>query len=645
MESAGSARALTGPVVLGPRTAPSRVLFGPHVTNLADPRRPRELSADHVAYYARRAAGGAGVVVTEVASVHDSDRPYDRSPRAADCGPGWSAVARACRPRGTLVLAGLGHAGSQGSSAYHRRPLWAPSPVPDPVSREIPVAMDEAAIAAVVGGFTAATALAREAGTDGVEIQAGQHALLRQFLSGLTNHRTDRWGADRGLLLRETVAAVRAAIGTDGVVGLRLAVDELAPWAGLTRDDVGVPDGLDYVVGVRGSGLAVGATRPDAHTPPGYGTPLAAAVRRAAPTGTAVVLAGCVVDVADAAAALEVADLVEMTRALIADPDLVAHARAGRAPRPCVLTNQRCRVRDVRNPRISCTVAPQAFPVPPTTPGEGRAVRVVGGGPTGLEGALALARSGHRVTLLERDRDLGGLLRWVARLPGHARFADLVSWWRAEVARHGVTVRLDVPADPDPAVPTLWATGGVERDPPVPGGPTVPAGAVLAGATVPEGPVVVRDPIGDATGVGVAELLAAAGRDVTVVTEDGVVGHELGDDLVPAQARLVAAGVRRVVRHAVTGAVDGGLVLRHVDTGEPTTLPCAALIDASPRAPGRVPAGAYVDGGLLVAGSRVLAGDVVAPRTVHEAVLDGRRAAVAVAQLAASGRVPVRSRT
>jgi 2,4-dienoyl-CoA reductase (NADPH2) len=299
-----------------------------------------------------------------------------------------------------------------------------------------------------------------------------------------------------------------------------------------------------------------------------------------------------------------------------------------------VLTNQRCRVRDVRNPRISCTVAPTSA-VPTVPRDDGRAVRVVGGGPTGLEGALTLARAGYRVTLHERDDDLGGLLRTVALLPGRGRFARLVGWWRAELARHDVDIRLGVTADPAPDVPTLWATGGVDRDPPVPGVVTVPAAAVPAGTALPAGPVVVWDPIGEATGVGVAELLAATGRDVAIVTPDGVVGHELGGDLVPAQARLVAAGVRRVVRHELAGAADGALVVRHVDTGEATTLPAAALVDASPREPGPVPEDAHADGGLLVAGPRVLAGDVVAPRTVHEAVLDGRRAAARVASAAA----------
>ena len=646
---------LTTPGRLAGRTVPSRVVFGPHATHLGDPRRPGGFSDDHVAYYARRAAGGAGVIVTEVASVHDSDRPYERAPRAADAGaaPGWAAIGRACREHGTRVLAGLGHAGAQGSSAYHHRPLWAPSAVPDPVTREVPAAMDEAAIAAVVAGFATAAAAARDAGLDGVEIQAGQYALLRQFLSPLTNQRTDRWGAERDLLLRGTVAAVRAALGDDGVVGLRLAVDELAPWAGLTPDTVRVPPGIDYVVGVRGSGLAVGATRPDAHTPPGHGRPLAAALRRVVPATTAVVLAGSVVEPADAEAALAdgTADLVEMTRALVADPDLVATVRAGRAPRPCVLTNERCRVRDGRNTVVSCSVAPveQAVAVPPVPAGQGREVRVVGGGPAGLEGARVLAVAGYRVVLHERDDELGGALRAVARLPGRGRYAALVAWWRSELARLGVEVRsgdvvrtaeVVLPGDAPP--PTLWATGGLERKPPLPGAPTSTAAAVLAGADPPPGPVVVLDPVGDATGVGLAELLAGRGRDVALVTPDPVVGHELGPsgDLVPAAARLAASGVRRLVRTIPLRWADGVLHLRDAATGAPSTLPCAAVVDTARGLPGPVPPGAEPVAGLLVRGQTVLAGDVLAPRTVHDAVLEGRRAAARVGALAVAEPAP-----
>ena len=202
---------LLEPLALGqgvPARAPSRVMFGPHETNLGQ---GRAISARHVAYCERRAAGGCGVIVTEIASVHPSDWPYEHAPLAADCGPGWSQTAAACAPHGALVLAGLGHAGMQGSSAFSQSALWAPSRVPDATSRELPMEMAEPEITAVVDGFAAAAALARRSGLHGVEINAGQYSLLRQFQSGLTNQRTDAYGQDRLLLTERVLRAVSSS--------------------------------------------------------------------------------------------------------------------------------------------------------------------------------------------------------------------------------------------------------------------------------------------------------------------------------------------------------------------------------------------------------------------------------------------------
>ena len=111
---------LLEPVALGPRTAPNRVLFGPHVTNLGDD--DRRFTARHVAYYERRARGGCGTIVVEGASVHESDWPYERAPLAAVAAAGWASIVAACRPHGALVVASLDHAGGQGSSAYSQLP-------------------------------------------------------------------------------------------------------------------------------------------------------------------------------------------------------------------------------------------------------------------------------------------------------------------------------------------------------------------------------------------------------------------------------------------------------------------------------------------------------------------------------------------
>ncbi|GAB3572216.1 FAD-dependent oxidoreductase [Amycolatopsis endophytica] len=599
---------LAGPVRVGGRTAPSRVLFGPHETNLA---RGRRLADRHVAYYRRRAEGGAGIVVTETASVHESDWPYERAPLAAECGPGWSSVVDACRPYGTLVLASLGHAGAQGSSAYHQRALWAASRVPDPVSRELPMEMETAEIEALIIGFRDSAALAVRSGVDGVEIDVGQYSLLRQFCSGLTNHRTDDYG-DRGRLLCEVLAAVREAIG-DGVLGLRLACDEGAPWGGITPETAPVPGGIDYLVPVRGSAYA--QSRPDLRTEPGFNTDLCRRFR-----DVTTVFQGSVVDPVHAERALEFAGLVEMTRAQIADPDLVGHLRAGTTPRPCVLSNQNCRVRDPRNPVVSCLGEPRSGhetedPLP--SPGSGQAL-VVGGGPAGLEAARVLALRGFGVELAERSGRLGGMVRVAAKVPGRDRLGRLVDWLESEVRRLGVTISTGAEATAADGRPVIVATGSVAgpRDYAVAGGHVVDVVDVLENpSALPEGPVVVHDPLGDRVGAGVAELLAGK-HPAAIVSPDAVIATR-APDLAEVNARLQRAGVTLAKRSRLRSVHADHVTIEDVYTGERGELPCAALIHCGHRLPS-------------AARSGIVVGDAVAPRTIHEAILGGRRAAEAL---------------
>ena len=235
-------------------------------------------------------AGGCGVIVTEGASVHDSDWPYERAPLAQRCETGWRSIADACHAHGALVIASLDHAGGQGSSAYSQLPLLAPSRVPEVNSRETPKWMEPDDIDAVIAGFAEAAGIATNAGCDGVEINAGQHSLVRQFLSGLTNQRDDPWGQERLMFARQVIAAVRPHTP---LLGLRLCCDELAPWAGITPDMAPgiatalVAAGLDYLVVVRGSIYSAEKTRPDFHEPTGFNIEVCRAVkgRRLADTG------------------------------------------------------------------------------------------------------------------------------------------------------------------------------------------------------------------------------------------------------------------------------------------------------------------------------------------------------------------------
>jgi mycofactocin system FadH/OYE family oxidoreductase 1 len=646
---------LVDPMAVAGRTAPSRVIFGPHETNLG---RGRRLSDRHVAYYRARAAGGAGMVITETASVHRSDWPYERAPLAESCGPGWAAVAAACRSEGALVLAGLGHCGGQGSSAYSQSVLYAPSRVADVVSREMPVEMEPEDIADIVDGFGRAARLAVDAGLDGVEVDAGFASLLRQFHSGLTNLRGDEFGADRLRLTSEVLRAVRVALGTGAVLSLRLCCDELAPWAGVTPDMAAeqvalLSELVDLIVVVRGGPFSASAYRPDAHTPATFNLDLCRRMRAAAAGRALVVLQGSVVEPAAAEAALAdgACDAVEMTRAQIAEPNLVALVRAGipHRARPCILCNQACRVRDDRNPVVSCVGEPRSGyetlePDPEGTDEARRDVLVVGAGPAGLECARVLAGRGHRVRVLERDDRPGGALRAAAVGPGRERLANLSAWLLAECLSLGVRVETGRPAqvaDLDEArsrgEEVVLATGS--RPAPVgdAAGPTrVDALTLLhrGPGGVPDGAVLVDDPVGGPVGVGVAEWLAQAGRQVSLVTQDQVAGVQLSrtGDLADANTRLQRAGVRRELRARLCETGAGRAILEDVWTGETRSVACAAIVDCGHRLPEEALCSSRP-------GTR-RAGDCVAPRTVLEAVLEGRRQALDIAGVAGPGTVP-----
>ncbi|CAN5395092.1 FAD-dependent oxidoreductase [soil metagenome] len=637
-------------------------MFGPHVTNLGDDE--RRLTDRHVAYYERRARGGAGVVVVEGASAHPSDWPYERSLLATRCGPGWAAVVDACRPHGTLVLASLDHSGGQGSSAYGQQALWAPSRVPEVNSREVPKWMEAHDIDAVVEGFGEAAALAVASGCDGVEINAGQHSLVRQFLSGLTNQRDDAWGHDKLLFARQVIETVRAAAG-DAVVGLRLSCDELAPWAGITPEMAPaiaaelVAAGIDHVVVARGSIFSIEKTRPDFHEPTGFNVEVCRAVREA--VHVPVFLQGSVVEVSQAEWALgghdhpAVADGIEMTRAQIADPELVAKVRSGDLDRvrPCTRCNQTCQVRDARNPIVTCvgepssgreTEDPDWYEPAPLA----RHVHVIGGGPAGLETARVAALRGHTVTVHESSGNFGGL----AAVAGPNR--PITEWLEFECRRLGVTLHPTSPSSSElsariGAIAPISADGsGVPRELSARIGATAPISAegsvvvqctgsvagrreyeVDAGAVVvdiadvrrgtvalpDEGDVVVHDPIGGPIGVAIADELGAR---AILITQDQIAGNELSrtGDLAPASVRLARAGVRIEKRSLLRTAGADGVEVDDRFSGARRSIPCVAVVDCGFRLPDQP-----------LPGVELRAGDCVAPRTLHEAILEGRRVA------------------
>ena len=618
---------------IGGRAAPNRIMFGPHVTNLGDDE--RTFTSRHVAYYERRARGGCGIIVTEGASVHASDWPYERAPLADRCGDGWRAIAGACHAHGSLVIAALDHAGGQGSSAFSQLPLWAPSRVPEVNSREVPKWMEKTDIDDVITGFGDAARVAMSAGCDGVEINAGQHSLVRQFMSGLTNHRGDEF-SDRLLFARRVIETVRHATGPNAIVGLRLSCDELAPWAGITPEMA--PNiaaelsacGLDYVVVVRGSIFSVEKTRPDFHEPTGFNIDVCRAVRAAVPATTTVFLQGSIVDVGQAEWAITdgVCDGVEMTRAQIADPELVAKVKANEIEtiRPCIRCNQTCQVRDARNPIVTCVGEPTSGHESSDPDWYARSPRsqrvlVIGAGPAGLEAARVAALRGHHVTIRESADHVGGLAAVTG--PGGA----LVAWLERVVRDLGVTIETSTDStNVDEHDIVIQATGSRRGTP----DHTVDSDADVhdiadvrrgKSALPDSGAVIILDPIGGPIGVSLAEEL---GERATLVTPDNIAGNELSrtGDLAPTNVRLAQRGVT-IQRRSVVRSIsrDGnGLVVRVQDrfSGVVTELSGAAVVDAGFRLPTEPITGA------------IQVGDCVAPRTILEAILEGRRAAASI---------------
>jgi mycofactocin system FadH/OYE family oxidoreductase 2 len=633
----------------GAVSAPNRIVFAAHVTNLADGGLPGERMCS---YYERRARGGAGTVVVEEAFVHPSSHPYERAIRGDDPAivPAYRRLAERVHAAGALAIAQLGHAGMQGSGQVRKRVLWAPSAVPNPATLEMPKVMEPEDIAAVVRGFALSARHAAAAGLDGVEVNAGQHSLVRQFLSGLTNQRDDEYGGDRDRRLRlacEVIAAVRGEVG-DGVVGLRLCCDELAPWAGITPEEAPglaatLAEGVDYVSVVAGSIYSVEETRPGLHRPPGHLLGLCAAVRERL-GGRPVLASGGLVDPAqaDAAIAAGQADACEMTRALIADPDLprlLAERRPG-AARPCIRCNQDCSVRSAANAVVSCVHNPEAgheaeFPALAPAP-RARHVVVVGGGPAGMEAALVAVRRGHRVTLLERSNALGGTPLAVAAAGQREPFGLVSSWRAGRLAELEADVRLRTEASPAllaelrPDV-LVVATGARARPPEGLAGGDLPhvvsVRDVLVGRLPGSGRVAVLDRQGSHPAIDAACLAAGLGRPVTVLTEDPFVSSQLGatGELSPWYRQAAALGIELRSLVTVLEVLPGALRLRHRFGAPEEELEADCVVLADHELPDddlhRRLAGA------LPGVERVLrAGDCVAPRRVLHAVLEGGRA-------------------
>ncbi len=654
---------LRADLVLHGRGLKSRAYFGPHPSNLNRRERFRPAYGD---YLAARAAGGAALLVSEAASVSPDDWPYEYAPLLPAAAGSLGAVASLVHREGSLLLAGLGHAGGQGSSAYSRQALSAPSPFAETTANEISSRLEEERIEEIVADFASAAEAALSVGCDGVEVNAGQYSLIRQFLSPLTNQRQDRWGEDRALFAARVLGAVREQV-PEAIVGLRLCVDELAPWAGIlpthaARIFAGLEGYVDYLVLERGSIYTQHSTCPDFHDGTGFLDEAVEEFKGARAIAVPLAVLDGRVGLGEAEARLErgAVQLAELTRPLIADPEALNRLAEGSPARPCVACNQGCQVRDPRNPVVSCAFNPDAGHEAEAARRVGRAVHVsgarrpplliAGAGIAGMEAALEASRLGMNVQLWDASDHPGGELRLLAERGLNPNLARMLDYYLTALADAKVEISTSCSLDADAALaaaqgggPVLVATGatyaprpwnlgrlaaaGIEGAPL----PTTPAQALLS---PPESgaKVAVFDPTGGAWAMTVIDALLASGAELTLITPDRLAGSQLAPtgDLVPAAQRLARAGVRVLTDSNVTGLVKGGVRVEHRFGGGGRMVEAEVLLDCSlPAAPGGWPEHPLLR----------LAGDALAPRGWQAAILDARRAVAELAAEVAGGRL------
>ncbi len=531
------------------------------------------LNDRHIAYYRRRAQGGCGLIIVGELAIHPDDRPWESliDLQSISVIRDLKNLTDAVHEFDTRVFAQLNHHGFQSSGHITRKSVWGPSATSDIAFGETCKPMEPEDMAELLDAFIRAALGAKESGFDGLEIDMGPESLLRQFLSPISNHRSDEYGKNienRMRLPMQVVDGVRKAVGEDFTLGVRLCADEMF-WGGITPEEsLPMAQALEKTGQIDFINVAVGTyynlhmIMPSQHIPNGFTIETARAVKNSV---SLPVIASHQIGfpgMAQSIIAQGKADVAGFVRAMISDPDMAIKAKEGRTDdiRYCVKDNKGCIGRLNQSKALGCIQNPEVGHESLTGNDaltkavKRKKVMVVGAGPSGMEVARVACERGHAVAVYEKEDNVGGQVNLIGKRPGRESVAGVVRYLKhmldaLEIPVHtGVIVTPELIFQEDPNA-VVVATGSIPEPKPFPGNygsPFVITGWDAIKGTHPIGEkVLFIDEDGGHHTMATAELLVEQGKKVDIITSDLFIGIELAPrgELFLGRQRLLQQGV------------------------------------------------------------------------------------------------------